>query len=337
MTNTYEHSGPLPAALRLGNLRIAGPFFQGALSGYTDRAMRTIAREHGASLTFAGLMLDKVTLHPPALEKGLFRLGEDEHPVGGQLLGSDPEMMAAAAGTLVEMGFDLVDLNFACPAPKIIRKARGGYLLNNPERVIAIFRRVRQAVACPVTLKLRIGVSDTAADREAFWQVCRSAAAEGIDGLLIHGRTVEQNYRGRAEWETVSQVKREFPGVAVMGSGDIDSAETACRRLGEHRLDGISVARAAIGNPWIFQELRARQAGTAEPPGPDLGEQGAVMLRHFAMMRELYPPYKAVINFRKISIRYAKRHPQRRLVHTALLKAGTPEEVVAAVKNWYPV
>ena len=157
--------------LKIGNVTLDVPFFQAPLSGYSDYPMRKMARDFGAPLTFSGVMLAKSAANPKVLAKAVFRPGEDEHPIGAQILGAEPEVMAAAAKALVGVGYDLIDLNFACPAPKVLRRHRGGYLLNEPEKVIQIYRCVRSAVSCPVIMKLRIGFDSSEASRENFHQI----------------------------------------------------------------------------------------------------------------------------------------------------------------------
>jgi tRNA-dihydrouridine synthase B len=158
--------------MKLGTITLDVPFFQAALSGYSDQAMRLLAMEHGAPLVFSGLMLDKSVLYPGVLREPLYAVSDREHPIGGQLLGNDPDTMAKAAGKLSEFGYDLIDLNFACPAPKVTQKLRGGFLLTDPKRAIEIIRRVRPAVKCPVLVKLRIGYDQSEESLENFWRIC---------------------------------------------------------------------------------------------------------------------------------------------------------------------
>jgi len=321
--------------LRLGNITLEAPFFQAPLSGYSDSAMRRISREYGAPMSFGGLMLDKSTLHRKVMAKPLYVISPDEHPIGGQLLGSDPEVMAQAAARMEQTGFDLIDLNFACPAPKVLHRERGGFLLSQPERVIQIYRQVRRSVSCPVTMKLRIGLDHSEEARAKFWQICQLVCEAGIDAIIVHGRSVRQRYRERADWDIIAQVKERYPQTTVIGSGDLFTAEDIASRLQNSGVDGVVIARGAIGNPWIFREAQALIAGRPKPPVPDLAEQGGVLLRHFELVRQLYAGRKSVIHFRKFSINYCRRHPQRKKVHMDLITAQTPDEFHTAVKKWY--
>ncbi|MBN1766219.1 MAG: tRNA-dihydrouridine synthase family protein [Sedimentisphaerales bacterium] len=321
--------------ITFGKLTLDMPFFQAPLSGYSDQPMRLLALEYGAPLVFSGLMLDKSALYPKVLEKPLYVIGKHEHPIGGQLLGNEPEMMGRAAGRLEEFGYDLIDLNFACPVPKVIMKERGGFLLTQPGRVIEIIREVRKAISCPLILKLRIGYDHSELGREEFWQICAAASGEGVDGLVVHGRSVVQRYRESADWEVIGRVKSRFPGMTVIGSGDVYKAEDVVERLKDYPVDGVLIARGAIGNPWIFPEARALMEGKPKPEAPSLAEQGGIMRRHFEMILEQYPARKAIPYFRKFTVGYCKRHPQRKKVMMELLTAKTAEQVLVGIRKWY--
>jgi nifR3 family TIM-barrel protein len=244
-------------------------------------------------------------------------------------------MMAAAARLLFESGYDLIDLNFACPAPKVLRRGRGGTMLKNPSGVLEIYRRVRESVPCPVTMKLRIGYDESEAARDDFWQIAESAAAEGIDALIIHGRTVAQDYRGKADWDTIKQLKCRFPSTTIIGSGDIFSPEIIFERLKETGIDGITVARGAIGNPWLFSQARAMYEGKLKPAEPTIDEQREIISWHFEEVIKLHGRRKAVGYFRKFSCRYARLHHEKRRVHQDLLAAENADAVRDAIKHWY--
>jgi tRNA-dihydrouridine synthase B len=321
--------------LEIGNIKLGAPVFQAAISGYSDRAMRELARRYGAELTFSGLMLDKSVSHRKMWRRGEFVMNEDEHPIGGQLLGSDPGQMSQAAAILQDKGYDLIDLNFACPAPKVLARGRGGYLLNHPERAIEIFRRVREAIRLPLMLKLRSGYVQEDTEREHFWRICEAAAGEGIDAVIVHGRSVEQRYRGEANWQVVSEVKQRYPEMTVIGSGDLFTGQDVMHRLGSSGLDGVVIARGAIGNPWIFEEVGYLWRGEGQWQEPSLAEQGKVILGHLEKVLELYPARKAIPYFRKFCVRYCRRHPQRKATVIKLMAAKTVEELRSAIgESW---
>ncbi|MDD5326517.1 MAG: tRNA-dihydrouridine synthase family protein [Phycisphaerae bacterium] len=317
--------------LKIGNIILDVPYFQASLSGYSDYAMRAIAREFGAPMTFAGVMLAKSVIHPKVFNKPSFKPGGDEHPIGAQLLGEDAEVMAKAAKAVRKVGFDLIDLNFACPAPKVLRRKRGGYLLNEPDKVIEIYNAVRQSVDCPVTMKLRTSFNNESYDN--FRDICTRAVAGGVDALIVHPRAVCQRFTGSADWRFLSEVKKQFPHTIIIGSGDLFSADTIKNNIKNTGIDGAVIARGAIGNPWIFSQLRE---GEKFIP-PTLEQQGEVILKHFDLVCKLYKHKKAVGYFRKFTAIYCKLHPLRRKAQKTLFAAKTVEEVLAGIKEWYGV
>jgi nifR3 family TIM-barrel protein len=315
--------------LKIGNITLDVPFFQASLSGYSDYAMRAIARDCGAPMTFAGVFLAKSVIHPRVFNSPAFKPGDEEHPIGAQLLGEDAEIMARAARVVSQAGYDLIDLNFACPAPKVIRRKRGGFLLNEPGKVIEIYNAVRESVDCPVTMKLRTSFDNQSYDN--FWDICSRAAAGKVDALIVHPRTVCQRFTGSANWEFLSEVKKRFPRTIIIGSGDLYSVDTIKNNIKNTGVDGAVIARGAIGNPWIFEQLREGDDFIA----PTLEQQGGVISKHFNLVRKLYGDKKAITHFRKFAIAYCKLHPLRRKVQKTLFATKTAEEFLAVVKQWY--
>ncbi|MHC4519172.1 MAG: tRNA dihydrouridine synthase, partial [Planctomycetota bacterium] len=231
-----------PAALKLGSIELDVPFFQAALSGYSDHAMRKLARRFGCPFTLTDVILAKSAAHPHVLRKPCFQPAPDEHPVGAQILGRTSATMAKAAKDLVATGYDLIDLNFACPAPKVLRRQRGGALLNDPDTVIDTLRAVQDAVTCPILMKLRIGVDRKSESQDNFWEIVTRSIEQGVDALVIHGRTVAQRYRDTADWDILAQIKKHFPAATIIGSGDVFDPVAAIDRLKATGLDGFIVA-----------------------------------------------------------------------------------------------
>jgi nifR3 family TIM-barrel protein len=321
--------------LEFGSIKLNMPFIQAPLSGYTDHPMRVLARRFGCPLTFTGVMLDKIALHHKALKKAKFQPQDNEHPVGAQVLGDDPEVMASAAQKFVDVGYDLIDLNFACPVPKVLRRARGGYLMQQPAFIRETFLRTREKVTCPVFMKIRAGFDLSEASLEDFWTICENATNDGVDMLAIHGRTVSQKYRGKADWSVIAEVKKRFPNLTIFGSGDIMTPEIAIHRLNESGIDGVIIARGAIGNPWIFQEIHALYNGQPLPEPPTLNEQGQIMMEHFDMICATRDERKAVPYFRKFMAGYCKRHPERKKTLLALMACKTKQTVIETIKERY--
>jgi tRNA-dihydrouridine synthase B len=321
--------------LKLGNLVLNVPFVQAPLSGYSDYAMRRLALDFGAPLTFAGVMLAKSAANPKVLRKPAFRPQDDEHPVGAQILGGDPDTMAAAARKLEDAGYDLIDLNFACPVPKVVRRGRGGWLLNKPQTVMQIYSRVREAVRCPVTMKLRTGFDSSRSSYENFLEIVEWASEQNVDALIIHARTVSQRFTGKVDWDLLAEIKQRSPVTTIIGSGDLFEPQMIVERLRAAELDGVLIARGAVGNPWIYKGLNAVLAGRPVPQAPSLTEQAKVISRHFEMVYRFRTPIKAIRYFRKFLIHYCRLHPERKRVQKSLLAAKSRAELFAGMKKWY--
>lgn len=302
-------------AVRLGTLALDAPFFQAGLAGYSDTAMRLVARRHGAPYAVTEALLD-VTLLRGGRGLAAAELDPQDHPIAGQLMGSHPAEIAAGARLLVELGYDVIDVNLACPVKKIRKHARGGHLLAEPDEAIAILDAVRQAVgdARPCTVKLRRGTDDSAEAEGNFHRILGAAIELGYTGAVIHGRTVEQKYIGPARWPFLQRVVQQYGGgdFVLGGSGDVWSAADILRMLDETGVQLVSVARGCIGNPWIFRQARALlagdAAGAARPPG--VGEQREVLLEHAALSVAQHGEAAAGPLMRKFGIKFARHHPR---------------------------
>jgi nifR3 family TIM-barrel protein len=322
MTGTMlaPFQAPTPS---IGGITLASPVVQAALSGYSDRAMRVLARRHGAAYSLGEVLLDRFVNEVGHNKRNLARIAvaPEEHPVGGQLMGSNPDDFPPAARRLVAEGFDVIDINFGCPVKKVLGRCRGGYLLTVPETALEIVSRVREAVPSqvPVTLKMRRGIDDSAESADRFWTIFDGAFARGVAAITVHGRTVQQKYVGPSNWEFLTAVKRHAGSRTVIGSGDLFSAEACVAMLRQTGVDGVSIARGAIGNPWIFRQTLALLAGEPPPPPPTIHQQADMLREHFALAEELHGAELAGRLMRKFAIKYARLHPEYLPVRTAFV------------------
>lgn len=321
--------------LKLGNIILDVPFLQAPLSGYSDRAMRKLAVSYGAPFVFAGMMLAKSAAHPKVLKHPAVIPGADEHPIGAQILGNNPDIMAKAAKGLVSIGYDLIDLNFACPAPKVLRQKRGGFLIKQPETALEIYQRVRDAVDCPVTVKLRTSFDNSPQCIDNFRQICLKLSQQNVDAITVHGRSVMQKFRKAADWKILAQLKQEIPNTTIIGSGDLFDADKIIELIKTTRIDGVAIARGAIGNPWIYSCLRAAFLNEPVPASPTLYQQGQLILKHFELVCQLHQPAKAVRYFRKFLVAYCKLHPHRKKAQQALLATENKKQLTCEIKKWY--
>ena len=327
---------PLPP-LSLDPVPIGFPIVQAALSGYSDLAMRTIARRLGASYALCEVLIDRLVVEGGRATRRRLAPGDHEHPVGGQLMGSDPREFARAAQTLVDAGYDVVDINFGCPVRKVLGRCRGGYHLGQPEVALEIVARVREAVPphVPVTVKMRRGIDDSPESRARFFDILDGAFARGVAAITVHGRTVEQRYVGRSSWEFLRAVKQHAGDRTILGSGDLFTADDCLRMIAETGVDGVTVARGAIGNPWIFAQCRALAADEPLPAPPSLWEQREVIRAHHQLADEVHGPEVAGRVMRKFGIRYARLHPQAEAVRDAWVSVRRPGEWQQVLARWY--
>lgn len=300
--------------------------------------MRMIARRQGASYALCEVMLDQFLLQVRRRQRTrhfLYVSGED-HPVGGQLMGAEPEQFAAGAERLVEAGFDIIDINFGCPVKKVLGKQRGGYHLGQPQTALEIVRRTRAAVPAriPVTVKMRRGTDDSQSSRAKFHEILHGVFQLGVAAVTIHARTVRQAYAGKSDWSFLKEMKEQYPDQTILGSGDLFTANDCLQMMRETGVDGVTVARGAIGNPWIFSQVRALAAG--EPlPVPNLSQQRTVISEHYRLAEQLYGPKRCGAVMRKFGIKYSQRHPRSAAVRDAFVRVRNRSDWEHVLATWY--
>jgi nifR3 family TIM-barrel protein len=320
--------------LRLGSVAISLPAVQAALSGYSDLAMRLVAREHGAPYALNEVVLDTIVLTPGKLRRRVLSVPPADHPVGGQLMGTDPATFAAAAKDLVAGGYDVVDINFGCPVNKVLGRCRGGWLLTEPDAALAIVDAVLAAVggAVPVTVKMRRGYDESLASTAAFYRILEGAFGAGVAAATVHPRTVVQKYVGPSRWPFLAEVKRHFGDRTILGSGDLFTASDVVRMLAATGVDGASIARGCIGNPFVFAQVRDLLAGRPAAV-PTCAQQQAALLRHWQLAVEhLGSESKALPIVRMHAIKYGQHHPDPVWARDQFVAVRTPAAFVPTVK-----
>ncbi|MSR58998.1 MAG: tRNA-dihydrouridine synthase family protein [Planctomycetaceae bacterium] len=324
--------------LSIGQVPIGFPVVQAALSGYSDWPMRIVARRLGAPYTVAEVLIDQfvLDLKGRSRTKHYLHTTAEEAPVGGQLMGSDPSAFGPAALKLVAAGFNVIDINFGCPVKTAVSGCRGGYLLGQPEAALKIVSRVREAVPeqIPVTLKMRRGIDDSHESREHFFRILDGAFSNGIAAITVHGRTVKQKYVGPSDWDFLREVKQHAGSKTILGSGDLFTAQACLEMLSYTGVDGVSVARGAIGNPWIFEQARALAAGLPLPH-PNVAEQRRVLEMHYALCQECSDPHRTLTTMRTFGIKFARLHPQEIEVRNQFATTRTLDEWRGVLGRWY--
>ncbi|HSW46320.1 MAG TPA: tRNA-dihydrouridine synthase [Phycisphaerae bacterium] len=323
--------------LDIGPLKLDVPVIQAALSGYSDLAMRRIARMHGAPYTLNEVVLDKLVLVRGKKQRFITDVPADDHPVGGQLMGAEPTVFAQAAEALVEAGYDCIDINFGCPVRKVLGRCRGGFLLGRPQTALDIVRDVVAAVAgrCPVTVKMRRGMDDSADSERDFFTILDGAFEAAVAAVTVHGRTVRQRYQGPSDWSFLAKVKRHVGDRTILGSGDLFSAPDCVRMMEQTGVDGVTVARGCIGYPWIFEEVRDLLAGRPLPDPPSVAAQGRTIRRHYVWAQELYGDKIAHRIMRKFGIKYSELHPAGLVVRDAFISVKSGADWLAVLDQWY--
>ncbi len=332
-------SPPNLAPLQLGPVRIQFPVALAPMSGYSDWPTRAIARRMGAGYTICEVLLDQFVVNVTKGKKALrwIRVTDDDHPVGAQLMGSAAEPFVPAALKLVEAGFDVIEVNFGCPVRKVVGKCRGGWMLGQPRTALEILARLRDALPprVPLTLKMRRGLDDSPQSRDHFFTIFDGALALGVSAVTVHGRTVRQRYEGRSSLEFVAEVKARAPATRILGSGDLLTARDCLAMFDKAGVDGITVARGAIGNPWIFRDLRALAAGQPLPPPPSVPEQLDVIRQHHRLAELAYGPKRAAFVMRNHGIKYSRMHPQAEQVRNAFASIRQPDRWEDVLEGWY--
>ncbi len=323
--------------LHLGPIQLESPFIQAALSGYSDVAMRRIARLYGAAYTINEVVLDKLVIQQGKKRRRILQVPQDDHPVGGQLMGANPDDFAPAALAMAQAGYDVIDINFGCPVKKVLGRCRGGFLLSDPKAALDIVRRVYDAVGetHPVTVKMRRGLDDNRESEHHFFEIIDGAFDIGVAGVTVHGRTVKQRYIGPSDWSFLAKVKRHVGDKVIFGSGDLFGPQACLRMMNETGVDGVTIARGCIGNPWIFQECRALWTGQPLPPPPSITEQRRAIEQHWHEVHAVHGERLASRLMRKFGIKYAEHHPNALDVRNAFVSIKSNDDFHRVVGIWY--
>ncbi len=324
--------------MRIGPLHLPLPFCQAGLAGYSDRAMRLVARRRGCPYAVTEALLDIIMLQGGHGLRKSIDINDEDHPIAGQIVGSEPDQLARAAFILHQHAYDVVDLNFACPVKKIKNRARGGHMLQDVPRALAILKAVRDALppGCPTTVSLRRGFDDSAESVDRFEQLFQAAISHGYSAIRVHARSVEQKYIGRADWAFLKDLKSRYPSATILGSGDVFTAEDAVAMLRQTGVDGVWIARGAIGNPWIFAQAQSiLNPEPRIPIPPSVHDQRDALREHFALAMEVHGEALAGRRMRKMGIKYARFHPQAAQVKKDFIEVSSLRIWQAVLDRWY--
>ncbi|MDW7738433.1 MAG: tRNA dihydrouridine synthase DusB [Bacillota bacterium] len=317
-------------SLTFGSIKISPGLALAPMAGITNHPFRLIAKEQGCPLVYTEMISAKGVVYNGRRTYNLFYHTDQERPIGFQIFGSDPVIMAEAASIIENVGADFIDLNLGCPTRKITRNSEGGALMREPKLCSSIFRAVVSAVNCPVTVKLRKGWNEYFTN---VVDVARRAEAEGIGAVTVHGRTVEQGYSGRADWDSITAVKAALT-IPVIGNGDINSPQAAEAMFRYTGCDGIMIGRAARGNPWIFNSVRAKLEGKPEPQEPTLTEIVHMIYKHFMLLNNFKGEILAAREMRRHANWYIRGIPGAAAIRHKLTAITSYDELKAILEEF---
>lgn len=291
--------------LKIGNVELENRYILGPMAGVTDLPFRLLCREQGAGLLCMEMVSAKAIMYNNRNTEQLLTIHPDEKPVSLQLFGSDPKIMSEMAKRIEERPFAILDINMGCPVPKVVKNGEGSALMKDPKLVYEIVSSMVKAIKKPVTVKIRKGFDD---DHVNAVEIARIIEEAGAAAVAVHGRTREQYYSGKADWDIIRQVK-EAVSIPVIGNGDVTSPERAEELVRRTGCDGVMIARGAQGNPWIFSEMITYEETGVVPPRPGKEELKEMMLRHARLQLEYKGEYSGIREMRKHVAWYTKGIP----------------------------
>lgn len=316
--------------MKIGNLNLDNRVFLSPMAGVTDLPFRLICKEQDCGMLYTEMVNAKALCYDDQNTKKMLKIEEEEHPVAIQIFGSDPEYMGGAAKILNSYPNEILDINMGCPAPKVVKNGDGSALLKNPELAAKVLKVVVGNSEKPVTLKIRKGWDDTCINAV---EIAKIAEDCGISAIAIHGRTREQYYSGKADWDIIRQVK-ENVSIPVIGNGDVFEVEDAINMLNQTNCDAIMIGRGAQGNPWIFKRINHYMQTGEILPGPTLEEKINTAKKHLKLAVEEHGEYVAVREMRKHIAWYLKGLRNSARVRDEINKIESYEEVVNKLESY---
>ena len=311
--------------LQIGNVTLENNLILAPMAGVTDLPFRLLCKEQGAGLLCMEMVSAKAILYKNKNTEELLSIDPRENPVSLQLFGSDPVIMGEIAKQIEERPFDILDINMGCPVPKVVNNGDGSALMKNPVLAGKIIESTVKAIQKPVTVKIRKGFDD---DHVNAVEMARIAQECGASAVAVHGRTREQFYSGKADWDIIRQVK-EAVSIPVIGNGDILTANDVIRMGEQTGCDGFMIARGAEGNPWIFKQiLQAFETGE-EPEKPEFSEVRDMILRHARMQIDFKGEYTAIREMRKHAAWYTAGYKNSSRLRARVCEVETYEELAA--------
>ena len=317
------------STLKIGNVTLDNNVILAPMAGVSDLPFRLLCREMGAGLVCMEMVSAKAIYYNNKNTDTLMEIHPEEKPVSLQLFGSDPQIISEMAKRIEERPFAILDINMGCPVPKVVNNGEGSALMKNPKLVEEILSSLVKAVKKPVTVKIRKGFDETHANAVEIAKIAESC---GVAAVAVHGRTREQYYSGKADWEMIARVK-EAVSIPVIGNGDVDSPRAAKALLEQTGCDGVMIGRAAQGNPWIFREVVSYLETGVIPAPPTNAEKRELILRHAALQLQYKGEYTGVREMRKHLSWYTVGMPNSARFRQAINSMESMDELVESVET----
>ncbi|WP_092727490.1 tRNA dihydrouridine synthase DusB [Romboutsia lituseburensis] len=316
--------------MKIGNLELDNKVFLSPMAGVTDLPFRLICKEQNCGMLYTEMINAKALCYDDENTKKMLKIEEAEHPVAVQIFGSDPDFMGRAAEIMNEYPNEILDINMGCPAPKVIKNGDGSALMKNPKLAEEVLKAVVKNSKKPVTLKIRKGWDDNSINAV---EIAKIAEASGISALAIHGRTREQYYSGKADWNIIAEIKNNI-GIPVIGNGDVFSVEDARNMLDKTNCDAIMIGRGAQGNPWIFKRINHYMQTGEILPEPALEEKINTAIKHLDLAVKEHGEYIAVREMRKHIAWYLKGLRNSARIRDEINKIESHQEVVNRLNEY---
>jgi nifR3 family TIM-barrel protein len=288
--------------MKIGTLSLKNEMILAPMAGISNLPFRLLNREFGVGLTFTEMISANGLMR--GMQKSMHYLNahSDDRPLGVQIFGADPSILAEAAKIITDLGADLLDVNMGCPVKKVVKTGAGAALMKDPQRIAAILGAVRKATHLPLTVKMRAGWRTNCIN---VLEVAKIAEDSGADAVVVHPRTADQAFSGTADWSLIESVKGRL-GIPVIGNGDIKKGADAVRMMQSTGCDAVMVGRGCLGNPWIFDQIQAHLLGLADPSPPSLGQREQMIRRHLALELAAVGEKSGMKMFRKHLLWYTK-------------------------------
>lgn len=316
--------------MKIGNVNLANPYILAPMAGVTDLPFRLLCKEQGAGLLCMEMISAKALQYKNKNTKALLAIHPDEYPVSLQLFGSDPKIMSEMAKMIEELPFQILDINMGCPVPKVVRNGEGSALMKNPELVHEIVSAVSKAIKKPVTVKIRKGFDD---DNINAVEIAKIIEDAGGAAIAVHGRTREQYYSGKADWDIIRRVK-EAVSIPVIGNGDVTDAASAEALVEQTGCDGIMIGRGAEGNPWIFKQILHYMETGETLARPTQHEVKEMMLRHARMQVEYKGGTIGIREMRKHVAWYTAGFPHSAKLRAAINQVESLQALEQMLNEW---